>query len=143
MAREILNIDTLTPDRLRINIDGREYELVDRDDLGLEEIVKLNKLSTDITRLQNLDEFTPEDARELSMHLEALCRLLILDCPEEVHARMKDRHRVALFQAFDTAVGERSPATQPPNRKQRRSIGANKSRSANASTAVAPKNGGT
>lgn len=144
-TREILSISTLTPDRLSINIDGRSYELADPDDLGIEEIVKLDKLYREISEIEAMErEATEEDARNLAVLLDKLARVLLLECPEEVHSRLNDNKRLLIFKAFEEAVGgEKRAKPQPQNRAQRRQIGGRKSRSAKSSTVETRKVGST
>lgn len=119
MPKQILEINTLIPDRLAINIDGRLYELRDKAEIGIEDLFTLQLLYDEVIQIQNLEaeKITPEVGKELSIAMDKLCRLLLIDCPDAVHSKLQDYHRMAIFKVFQQAAGEE---TQPPNRKTRR-----------------------
>lgn len=122
MPTKILEINTLIPERLAIDIDGKLYEIRDKNEFGIENIVRLNSLHKEVTAIQSAEDLTEEDAVNLSTAMDKFCRLLLIDCPDEVHSKLKDHHRLAIFQVFQGAVGD----SQPPatmNRKARRNIG--------------------
>lgn len=116
-AKKLLDISTLEPDRLSIGIDGRLYYLRAREDFGLRELVKLQALYSQILTQSSNAEPDEETIEELSAALDKFCRLLIMDCPDEIHDKMQDQHRLAIAQAFTLAIGAESPT---PNRATRR-----------------------
>lgn len=122
MPKQILEISTLTPDRLAINIDGRLYELKDRDEMGVENLITLQKLYNEVMGVQQLsaDEIDEEVGRTLAHALDKFCRLLLIDCPDDVHNKMKDHHRLQIVHAFQAAAGDVQTTTQPQNRTARR-----------------------
>lgn len=123
MPKQILELSTLTPDRLAVNIDGKLYEIKDRSEIGVENLVTLQSLYNEIERLRNYsaDELDEEVGRVLSFQMDKLCRLLLMNCPEEIHRKLQDSHRLSIFMAFQQAVGgENMQQTQPLNRRQRR-----------------------
>ena len=140
-GKTILNLSTLDPDRIAINIDGTRYELNAREDFGIRELTRLEHRYKAIQRLQDLkpEDFTEDDAVILEQTMDEFCRMLLRDCPDEIHARLKDGHRLMIFGAFQQAAGDDQTTAPPPsqtvNRAGRRQIGAkSSSRSATSTT---------
>jgi hypothetical protein len=125
MPKKILELDALVPDRLAVEITSefegtKLYELKDKSEIGIENLVTIGKTYKEITRIQNLteEEFDEAAAQQLSFEMDKFCKLLILDCPNEVHRELQDHHRMRIIEAFRQAVGEVQPLTM--NRSQKR-----------------------
>ncbi|MPZ49689.1 MAG: hypothetical protein GEU75_10410 [Dehalococcoidia bacterium] len=148
MAKNILNLETLNPERLQITIDGKAYEINAVEDLGIEPMLQVQDLHRRYIDLVTIGatpghEYTVEEGAAISLAMDQMCRILIRDCSEEVHARLQDNHRIAILSAFKEATGQSLPPVQPPapNRAARRSIGVKPSPRSSASTAASPTAG--
>lgn len=143
MAKPILTISTLSPDRPEVSIDGRLYEMLLPEDFGLRDQAKLRAMYAKWLDLYDLDpeELTEEQAARLSELLREFVWMVIPGVAEESRERAKDRHLIPLMEAFGQAIGA-TPATptQAPNRASRRTTGKS-SRRSNASTAATPTAG--
>lgn len=136
MAKPLLSISTLAPDRPLIDIDGRFYELKARDDLGLEDLVQLDaflqQYSVLIAFVQGGGKPTKEDGAALDVAMDRLLRIF-LDAPDAVQDKLLPSHRLSILLAFSEASPKPAQTATQPNRANRRS-GAKSSRRSSAST---------
>jgi hypothetical protein len=99
-TEHLLDLDTLAPPA-SVRIDGQTYVLLSPDAL----------CALDVRRLQNFipqlearwgkpdDQLTDEDKTEVSRIIDAICRI-VLQAPQEVHAKLTDVHRTAVYYSF-------------------------------------------
>ncbi len=115
MARDttpLLDLTTLV-ERPFIRIDGESYDLFDPGEMSP---LQFHRIMLKAEELQSIDSTAagePELERVAKL-LDDLCRLVLI-APDEVHARLKDRHRRAVLASFSvlqlaTAARVRSEA---------------------------------
>jgi hypothetical protein len=122
---QLINLDTLAPDRPTVRIDGQSYQLKRAEDFGLQDWAEFQLLQSKAGYLEAIatGQENPEDVADLSKMLRTMVRMVVLDAPDEVLERLNDAQRLALLQAF---VGATKAPASPRNRAARRKIGARK-----------------
>lgn len=120
MAKPLLTLETLAPDRPTIAIDDAEYELAHPGDFSIREEAENARLLRKATDMLERARAEGEDL-ELDAQLEAeLEELLdgvvavILKAPEPVRAKLRWRQKLAVISAFGAAV---TPAAAAPRGK--------------------------
>lgn len=145
MAKPLLSISTLAPERARVNIDGIEYELKHRSELGLRKLVQLEALMAQYGKLIDFTaqggEATDEEFGALETAMDKLLRIF-LDAPDEVQNRLSSQNRYAIMVAFAEASKANAQPPAPMNRANRRTSAKSSPRSS-ASTAASRKPGST
>lgn len=136
--RVILDLNTLVPDRPIIRIDGADYECRVKDDFGIEDLTRLERLKERYNTLVGKESFTDEEGRWVSEGLREFTAM-VLTAPPEVQSKLTDNHRLAVVQAFLAASGVQLPPV-PANRAAKRTQ-AKSSRSARGSTAAIRSDG--
>lgn len=116
--KKLLELSTLLPDRLFVTIDSVDYELKAKEEFGFENLAQLQALLNQVQFVQNAASITAEEARDLSDAMDKFLRLILIDCPDEIHKRLRDAQRLEIFNVFQQAIGAQD--TQKPNRKTRR-----------------------
>jgi hypothetical protein len=133
-----LSIETLIP-AVSVVIDGTEYAIRSRKQLSIIESTQVaswgERLIALVTRaLAGEDALTPEEEAEAPRLLDRICRV-VLRAPEEVHARLTDEDRSALWKLFSQLP---SPpplqATGAKTQRRARTTGASSRRGSSAST---------
>lgn len=111
MPTPLLELSTL--ERPTILIDGREYELMRPDDLGLRDLMRIRRLQSQLAKWQAMDEdaLSDEDLDQAAGLLDTLCRMLLPETPAEVYARLSDGHKGQIVQAFTRLARPRATAT--------------------------------
>lgn len=136
----VLEIDTLLP-IAKVAIDGGLYELRSPDMLPLFDYKRLERCRDRIGQLMSQADITEPEAKELDTLLDRQCRL-ILDAPNDVHARLSDGIRMQVYLAFlelPTSCRETPAAKQtqtPATPAEAVPTGASSSVASSASTAV-------
>lgn len=137
-----------------MRIDGVLYECRVPDEFGIEDHARLQQDYNAIIKLgmKPDEEWQPGEAELMTRMLRNFIRIITVGLPEDVLARMNDRHCLTLAQAFFQAVGlqpeaETEPlptATATANRATRRRktttklIGEKSYRDSRNSTAATP-----
>lgn len=99
MAKPLLNLDTLT-ERATVAIDGTPYALLPPDALSAVDYHRFRRLTPRLETLWNQETpLMPDEEKELEQILAALCSI-VLEAPPDVHARLTDMQRLAVYQAF-------------------------------------------
>jgi hypothetical protein len=92
--------------RPTVVIDGTAYGLRSADEFS---VVDYHRLGRRGRRLDVLmakdDELTPEEEVELSSLMDMICRQ-ILDAPDDVHAKLRDLHRLSICRTFTQLQGK-------------------------------------
>ncbi len=132
-------------ERAWVEIYGEPYFIRDRDELGLEDLAKLDAIvreyGTLIQRAHEGQELSVADGKRLDPALDQVCRVF-LEAPDKVHDELKPGQRLRLVLAFNSALPPASEtAPRPMNREQRRSMPASSRPRSNASTAATPSAG--
>jgi hypothetical protein len=103
----VLNLDSLI-DRPVVIIDGHEYQLLTQAILPPIDVHRLAKFSRRIEVLTQQEDLTAAEEAELTALPDRICRLL-LEAPNEVHAKLTDTKRMEIAATFLTA-----PWMMPP-----------------------------
>ncbi len=150
MADPILNLDQLALSvHANITIDGVNYPLKTDQMASIVEIATFNDRSKRMKAyFDRIEELSVEEATTAAALLDEICRS-VLDAPDDVHQKLKDRQRLRICEAFmrlpalDRPAQGASTPTQAPSSQVRRSrkTGLNSSRNSSASTAAVPGNG--
>jgi hypothetical protein len=158
----VLDLSTLV-ERPIITIDKKPYELRHPDELSIIERMRVAKLSDRVLALTNAIIAAPEDGDglgiseaeevELVTKADQVCRALLL-APDDIHARLRDEHRIAIAQAFSmlqfAVIALRRAAAKPATggqskkggqARRARPIGTRTSRGSSGSTAATQSRG--
>lgn len=97
--KPLLTISTeiIRPD---VEIDGQTYGMRIRSEMDVLEIAELGRQGRRLEEISKNPEFTEADAAELSAIVAGFCRRLLPDAPDEVLAKLKDGHRLAIVETF-------------------------------------------
>ena len=113
-----LSISTAAPKRKRISIDDAEYELATTDDLELKESLVLGQAGKRVQKCMQ-GEISDAGVEEIQTLLDQVVRRVVIALPEEVFAKLRSVHKVAIMEAFNEAArpGEASQQTptSPPD----------------------------
>ncbi len=142
----LLSLDTLT-EAPSVIIDQHAYELTPPEALSAVEYHKIGKIAPRMFALwESATELTPEEEVELEQTLDRVCRI-VLKAPPEVHDRLTDLQRLAIYQTFLTLPQEvLLPIVGQPalrGRNPMSGIGAISPPASPASTAAPPTSGST
>jgi hypothetical protein len=146
--KPLLDLSTFT-ERHFIRINGEPYEFRNGDEFAAVDYFRLARLGEETNAMlkagEGLDE---ESARQLSTLLDTICRMVLIDVPEEVLTALTDMQRTAIAQAFTEllppslkatrAMLEALPSLRPPALQ---GTGAKPSRGSRASTGARRRHG--
>lgn len=109
MGKVILTIDDIAPDRDRISVHGKEYELKTLDDFGLVANAEVRRLGNAIVAdMQQVGSMDESGLADFETRLNAfLGKLIIGISPDEI-AAMPYKHRASCLVAFWKSVVEMS-----------------------------------
>lgn len=103
--KTLLDITTEAPDRACIKVDGTSYEMKCREDLGLKEDAEFAELH---------DAFkVSKDWKEMSGLLDRMVLGVVIGLPPETLAKLSDKKKVLIVQAFTTEVRNGLAAASP------------------------------
>jgi hypothetical protein len=97
--KALLELTTDAPERATIKVDGKEYQLRAREDLGLKEDAEFRR-----TMKEFGDGGPDTDWPKMARLLDGLVRTAVLDIPDEVLAKLKDVQKVRIVEAFTKEV---------------------------------------
>lgn len=105
MAEPLLSLDTLVErDHVRIvsklHPDGKSYELLNPDELGLVEHTRIRHRYRRLADLNAKDEITEEDAEQLTRAATDLVTTICPDVEEDVLADLHDGKKVSILEAW-------------------------------------------
>ena len=95
-------------DRPFIKIDGTDYEIQTKDDLGLKDLAELAVIGKRMTKLTDGD-FNPQMAEEAAAQLRRTIPRVIRKIPAEVLKKLTDGQCLSLLNAFSGAAGFQAP----------------------------------
>lgn len=106
----LLNLDTIVEQPLVV-IDGQPYPMLTEDDLSIVAVHRLRKQGQELQRL--LDAAAADQSDELDDQVKTLlavmCRKLV-QAPDDVHAKLKENHRLLIIEAFSKLLRSSRPA---------------------------------
>ncbi len=141
MAKLLLELSTLDPERPIIEIDGHKYECAVVEDFGILQHTRLERLIRKAQSLRDTpNEETDEDAEIRAQEAEDTCRkavaMILPTLPAEVLPKLRLSHLLGVLKAytdFIQAAGITNRLNQPP-----KSTGAKSRRASKDSTAATP-----
>lgn len=141
----LLTIDTLKTKRKFITVDGESYFFaVPEADFGADEIAELESYRDRYLELEAGSPSGSDYIRLLDGVSGRLLKIILLDLPDEVLAKIGRDDRLKITQVFTSVVGPTATNVPSPNRQMRRAaqpIGARSSRASKSSTAATPNGG--
>lgn len=103
---KVLTIDLAETVRPAVGIDGGSYGLRAADEFSIAEFHKLGRLGRRLDALMALETaLTDAQQQEVSTVLDTICQQ-VLDAPPEVHAKLRDLHRLRICRTFTALQGE-------------------------------------
>lgn len=104
MADEpLLNLETLT-ERPKIRIDGKDYEMLNADEISVVDLYRVQKLGKRIYQHSFSDEDDDEEGarklEEMSRAATELLQIIMPDLPTDVERKLTDRHRMEILNTF-------------------------------------------
>lgn len=138
----LLDLTTLVT-ASHVRIDGTLHPLRSTEAMS---IVQVKRLDFEAQRIRDLlvlvqsGSISEDDGQELARLLASVCRI-VLDAPDDIHARLNEQQRLKVFASF---LQLRAGVTTGPTGAMATSnlIGGNTSRASSGSTA-APRRGGS
>lgn len=100
----LLELTTDAPERAVIKIDGKPYELLSRDDLGLKEDAEFRRLVKEFS-----DEQTGKDWQKMDVLLGSMVKSIVINIPNEVLEKLSDAKKLKIIEAFTKEVGSNRP----------------------------------
>lgn len=117
MAEEGLELDTQIV-RRKVVIDGAPYEMRAKEEIQFSDMIRLDEIMDGCIAYKD-GRLTDEAAQALSKKLEAVIPLILL-APPEILAKLRETHRMKVFNAFLVAPSqpakrelEEQPAGEP------------------------------
>jgi len=98
-ARVVLDLDHPRPNTPFIKIDGVDFTMLEAHLLPPLKSHRMLSYSRRLDVLVTKDTLTDEDQAELEGLPEKMCRL-VLQAPDEVHAKLNDEQRMAIVSSF-------------------------------------------
>lgn len=130
MAKPLLELETLTERPVVVIKSGtgrarkaEQFEMISPAEFSLVDEHRFGRLAQRFSAIYQQDQdLSEEAAAELGRILDESVRL-VLRAPEEVHARLTDRHRALIFQAFSQLTGTTTASPASANAEAGRSTG--------------------
>jgi hypothetical protein len=98
----IRSLSTALADRVYVEIDGSQYGLRQPMEFELVDLNRLQRMQREVQA--GIDETTTAGSAELHAMLDECARMVLIDCPDDVHARLRDMHRLAIISSFSQAA---------------------------------------
>ena len=102
--RTVVSVTTATETTATISIDGAEYDLVDAQDLDLKDALWLAKAGREIKAAAE-EELSDAAIERLDQVLDRMVRVVLPTLPDEVFAKLRSKHKLAITEAFTGAAG--------------------------------------
>ncbi len=116
-SKHLLDLSTLEPERPTIAVDGISYEMAVREDFGLLEQARYNRLQREADAIRDKgDDAAEDDALQMAGILDQIVALLVPHLPTDLRAKLRDQQKWSILAAFGKAAEERNPqqtATNP------------------------------
>lgn len=113
MAKEAL-LDLQTEEKFErpvIKIDGKEYELSVKADLGLRESVRMTAIGNRMIKVSEKGDISDSEVTELLTQMRNAVKILVRDITDDVLKKLKEHHMLQIVESFSKTAGtKRQPA---------------------------------
>ena len=121
MGEILYSIEEFAPDRDKVSVFGKEYEILSYDDFGLKENAEIQREGKKITeampKLLNLDE---KQLTELDQRLDRFIGKIIKDLPQGEITKLTYNQKGGLLNAFlKSAEGRKAKAETEKQKKEK------------------------
>jgi hypothetical protein len=117
MAKNLLDLETLSRERDTFKVDGVPYELLAPDDFSMVDQSELMRLGRKFKRLQDFD-LDEKEAQKIADQLKEFIKRITIGLPDQVNDKLTDAQRMAIVGAFIQAMPGTNqnpgPASQQP-----------------------------
>ena len=115
MGKLLLNLSTAF-DRPVIRIDGVDYPLLERGDLGIVDQMRLWQMYGRVAqiRAKSPDDIAETDGAVIGAALDTVLQIILPDVPNEVLERLREPQKLAILESFTQAAEPTTPETLPP-----------------------------
>lgn len=114
MAKNHMDLETLSRDRDTFRVDGVPYELLASDDFSIVDQSELMRMGRKFKKMQD-EDIEEKEALAIANQLKNFIRRITVDLPDTVNAKLTDAQRMAIVGAFMEAM---PGANQNPNQNQ-------------------------
>lgn len=116
--KAILTIDDLAPDRKIVTVFGKDYELLDYEDMGLVKYSKFIKKYQAVGEdADKADELSEEKFEEFENSLTEMVETVLIDIPHEVAAKISIEKKQKVLACFFTVATKTLQATMERPKK--------------------------
>jgi len=112
-TKQILNLDSLI-DRPTVKVHGQEFWLVTLDIMPPLDAHRLQRASERVTELRGKPALTEDEERELATLPDRMCRMVMPEAPDTVHASLIDPVRMLIVEAAATTFRNGLQMFPPP-----------------------------
>lgn len=118
MAKTLLDLSTAF-DRPLVRIDGVDYQMMERGDLGIVDQMRIWQMYGRVAQIRAKapDAFADSDKAVIAEALDTVLSVLIPDLPAAVRDRLREEQKLAILQSFTEAAAPTSealPQVNPP-----------------------------
>lgn len=113
MAKNHMDLETLSRDRDTFRVDGVPYELLASDDFSIVDQSELIRIGRKFKKMQEVD-IDEREAQAIADQLKKFVKRITVNLPDEVNAKLTDAQRLAIVSAFMQAM----PGIQNQNQNQ-------------------------
>ena len=108
MTQKIFDLKTLV-ERDWIEIDDDKIEVRSLEEFGLEDVQLFQQSYANISRMAGKgdDGLTKADSKQMIKMIDRCVRSILVDPPEDVMAKLTQRHKMAILNSFTEAVSRR------------------------------------
>jgi hypothetical protein len=103
MAKNLLDLETLSRERDTFKVDGVPYELLAPDDFSMVDQSELMRLGRKFKRLQDFD-LDEKEAQKIADQLKEFIKRITIGLPDQVNDKLTDAQRMAIVGAFIQAM---------------------------------------
>jgi len=112
MGKVLVTIDTMAVDRDMVEIDGHQYSMRNHDELSLDELAELKRMSNSVKAIDPKD-VSDEALNVLEGYSIGVLKIVMLDLPEDVARRLRRDQRLAIVNAFTHGASPKNPEEAP------------------------------
>lgn len=135
MSDYLLDLSTIH-EHPKIRIDGKLYEMLTGDDLGIRDIAEFQAIAKSAEKLQDGD-LSPDEAGEIAIMIDGMIRSITVGLPDNLREKLTDFQKIKIIEVFSDAVTEQTGRTATA----KKSTGEKSSPASNDSMAATPRTG--